>query len=50
MAAPKFFMKDKYIEEIQRIEGLLAYAVKHSDAEEARRLAAILDKLVSKED
>jgi len=35
---------DKKIEELRKIEGLLAYAVEHNDEVEIRRLKALLDK------
>lgn len=47
---PEFPMKDKHIQEIRRIEGLLAYAVEHGDADEVKRLSAVLEKLTSQED
>lgn len=38
---------DKTIEQIRRIEGLLAYAVEHNEEAEIRRLKALLDKVAS---
>ena len=37
--------KDRKIEELRRIEGLLAYAVEQNDEAEIRRLKALLDKV-----
>lgn len=42
MAMPR---RDKYIEEIFRVEGLLAYAVEHDDKDEVERLHTELDRL-----
>lgn len=36
---------DRKIEELRKIEGLLAYAVEHNDEAEFRRLKALLDKV-----
>lgn len=36
---------DKPIDDLRRIEGLLAYAVEHNDEAEIRRLNALLDKV-----
>ena len=36
---------DKTIDDLRRIEGLLAYAVEHNDEAEIRRLKALMDKV-----
>ena len=36
----------KYVAEIQKLEGLLAYAVAHGEKEEAERISAKLVKMV----
>ena len=36
----------RYMEEIQKLEGLLAYAVAHGENEEAERIRAELVKMV----
>ena len=36
----------RYMEEIQKLEGLLAYAVAHGEKEEAERIRAKLMKMV----
>lgn len=36
----------RYIEEIQKLEGLLAYAVAHGEKEEAERIRGELVKMV----
>ena len=36
----------RYVEEIQKLEGLLAYAVAHNETEEAERIRAELVKMV----
>ena len=40
---------DKTIDDLRRIEGLLAYAVEHNDEAEIRRLKALLDKVAERE-
>lgn len=36
----------RYMEEIQKLEGLLAYAIAHGEKEEAERIRAELVKMV----
>ena len=38
--------RSHYIEEIQKLEGLLAYAVAHNETEEAERIRAELVRMV----
>lgn len=38
--------RTRYMEEIQKLEGLLAYAVEHNEMDEAERIRAELVKLV----
>ena len=44
MAMPQ---RDKYIDEILRTEGLLAYAVEHGDGQEVERLRKELERLTN---
>ena len=45
MALPQ---RDNYIEQIQRLEGLMAYAEEHQDWEELERLKDRLKKLLDR--
>ena len=45
MALPQ---RDKYIEELKRIEGLMAYAEAHGDREQLEELKARLDRVIRK--
>ncbi len=45
MAMPQ---RDNYIEQIRRLEGLIAYAEEHQDWEELERLKEQLRKLMEK--
>ena len=45
MAMPQ---RDNYIEQIRRLEGLIAYAEEHQDWEELERLREQLRKLMEK--
>ena len=45
MALPQ---RDNYIEQIQRLEGLMAYAEAHQDWEELERLKERLKKLLDR--
>ena len=40
--------RTRYMEEIQKLEGLLAYAVAHGEMEEAERIRAELAKMVER--
>ena len=40
---------DKTIDDLRRIEGLLAYAVEHNDESEIRRLKTLLDKVADRD-
>ena len=40
---------DRKIEELRKIEGLLAYAVEHNDEAEIRRLKVLLDKVADED-
>jgi hypothetical protein len=39
--------KKKQLEQIRRIEGLLAYAIKHNEVEEIVRLRKALDAIIA---
>ena len=45
MALPQ---RDKYIEELKRIEGLIAYAEAHGDREQFEELKVRLDRVIRK--
>ena len=40
--------RDKYIEELKRIEGLIAYAEAHGEREQLEELYARLDRVIRK--
>lgn len=40
--------RDKYIEELKRIEGLIAYAEAHGKREQLEELKARLDRVIGK--
>lgn len=38
--------RNRQLEQIRRLEGLLAYAIKHNEVEEIERLRTALDSLI----